>query len=169
MRLFVLAVAALPALACRGERAGGADSTRVDTAEASATAEPSPCRLVSAGDVRAITGTDVRLVERGSVEDADGDCANFVAPDGAMYLAVSELESMTEFTSALSAPPPDRFPIRTALTGLGDEAMLYRDEESADRYLVTRVGERGAALVALDDSITEDQLRELARGVLRKL
>lgn len=156
----VAAGVALLALAgCRGERPAARPDS-VDTAAEEAAAEE--CIALPAADITSITGTSVRAVAAGSVAGADGDCGNYASPDGAMYVSVSTLASMADFTRVIGAVQPAEFPVRQSLTGLGDEAMLFSSDDSRARRLVVRKGERGVIIASFDESVTDDQLQQLA-------
>lgn len=151
-----VALVALSALAaCRGERT----TARPDTAE---------CALLTSADVSEITGTSVRAAPADSGVGADGDCATYVTPDGTVYVSISRLASMAEFTRAIGLSPA-RYPVRESLTGIGDEAMLFSNDDSGGRRLVARRGDRGAVVVTFDESVTDDQLVQLAARAVERL
>jgi hypothetical protein len=123
------------------------------------------CSIVTVDDVKKITGTDVRNIPRTSKVGAGGGCANYVTSDGKLYLGVSELMSASEYKSYVAAVPDDVYPKREKLTGVGDEAVLMKDNSGKLRYLLARKGNHGVVLFPFytnHSSPTDDQLKKLA-------
>lgn len=127
------------------------------------------CRVLTATDIREITGATVHLIGRGDSPGAGGTCGNYATPDDDAYLGVNALESASEYTMAVAAVPEDVYPKRQAMPGLGDQAILMKDETGMLRYLVARKGGRGVVLFPLGRAgraMSDAQLRELAERAL---
>jgi hypothetical protein len=148
-----------------------ADPPRRDTAATGgpATDRVGGCRVLTATDIREITGAAVHLIGRGASPGAGGTCGNYATPDDDAYLGVNALESAADYTTAVSAVPEDVYPKRQAIPGLGDQAILMKDETGMLRYLVARKGNRGVVLFPLGHAgraVSDAQLRELAERAL---
>jgi hypothetical protein len=129
------------------------------------------CSIVTVGDVKKITGTDVRNIPRASKPGAGGGCANYITSDGKLYLGVSELMSASEYKSYVAAVPNDVYPKREKLTDIGDEAVLMKDNSGQFRYLLARKGNHGIVLFPFHtnhSAPTDDQLKKLATLALSR-
>ncbi len=127
------------------------------------------CSILTAADIKAVTGADVRPVTRGAVLGAGGTCGNYITPDSQAYLGVNRLESQSEFGASVSAVPDDVYPNKQSLAGLGDEAVLFKDETGHLRYLVARNGGKGVVVFPLGGGeISDEQLRQLAERALSR-
>jgi hypothetical protein len=125
-----------------------------------------PCNLLTSADIKAVTGTEVQSMDRDPTKGAGGTCGNFKTPDGQAYLGINRLTSSVEYKMALGAVPEDVYPIRRSILGLGDEAVLMKDETQRIKYLVARKGNAGVVLFPLGARISDDQLRQLAERAL---
>lgn len=128
------------------------------------------CAILTAADIGAVTGVEVHLIARGQSPGAGGTCGNYATADGDAYLGVNALERASEYAASVSAVPEDIYPTRTAVAGLGDEAVLMKDDTGMLRYLVARKGERGVVLFPLGRqgrAMSDDQLQRLAEQALR--
>jgi hypothetical protein len=134
-----------------------------------AAATTSSCNLLTASDIAAATGAVVKRIERGAVTGAGGTCVNFATNDDRAYLGMNELTTAGDFASAVAAVPKDIYPTRVALSGLGDEAVLFSNSDKM-RYLVARKGAGGVVLFPMGEgsSMTNDQLRQLAAQALSR-
>ncbi len=126
------------------------------------------CSILTAADVERITGAKVQNVARLSRPGAGGTCANYTTPDGRLYLGVSQLNSASDYEMAVKSVPESVYPKREKLRGVGDEAILMKDESGRLRYLVARKGNRGVVLFPLDKSPNDDQLKKLALQALSR-
>jgi hypothetical protein len=154
---------ALAAIAC----GGGETVEREPEAAPETPASESGCDLLTAEDVQSATGTSASLVERDPMRGLGGTCANFVDGNGQPYLGVNRHISSGDYASAVDAVPPDLYPTRTPMSGLGDEAVLMSGEGGL-RYLVARKGDLVVVLFPLGEGMkmTDDQLRGLAQKAL---
>jgi hypothetical protein len=109
-------------------------------ATAIAGAAKEECLILTAADVKNVTGTQVQQVARGSKPGAGGTCTNYATADGDLSLGVSQLSSISEYQTAIAAVPEDIYPKREKLSGVGDEAVLMKDDSGRMRYLVARKG-----------------------------
>jgi hypothetical protein len=82
-------------------------------------------------------------------------------------LGVNRLSGAAEFTSSVNAVPADVYPEKDPLTGLGDEAVLFKGLGGL-RYLVARQGTSGVVLFPLGEGfkMSDKQLQELAAKAL---
>jgi hypothetical protein len=126
------------------------------------------CLILTAADVKNVTGTEVQQVARGSKPGAGGRCANFATTDGKLYLGVSQLSSVSEYQTAIAAVPVDIYPKREKLSGVGDEGILMKDDRGTMRYLVARKGNRGVVLFPLSRGPSDEQLKNLANLALSR-
>jgi hypothetical protein len=140
----------------------------VGAAVGSAVAAPY-CSMLTQADVQKITGKQVQDVAKGSSPGAGGRCANYATSDGKLYLGISQLDSASEYNRAVASVPESVYPKREKLTGVGDEAILMKDETGLIRYLVARKGDRGVILFPSGAQGTrakpdpsDDQLKKLA-------
>jgi hypothetical protein len=145
----------------------GSGSSQPETADAARSAAEAAegCSVLTAADIKAVTGADVHLIARGSTAGAGGTCGNYATPDSTAYLGVNALQSASAYESAVAAVPEDIYPKRQPLAGLGDQAVLMKDDTGMLRYLVARKGNRGVVLFPLGSGvrgISDDQLRQLA-------
>jgi hypothetical protein len=144
----------------------------VGAAVGSAVAAPH-CSMLTQADVQKITGKQVQDVAKGSSPGAGGRCANYATSDGKLYLGISQLDSASEYNRAVASVPESVYPKREKLTGVGDEAILMKDETGLIRYLVARKGDRGVILFPSGAQGTrakpdpsDDQLKNLAIAAL---
>jgi hypothetical protein len=145
----------------------GPRTSQQETADATSSAAEGAeeCSVLSAADIKAITHVDVHLIHRGSTPGAGGRCGNYATADSTAYLGVNELHSASEYQAAVGAVPEDIYPRRQAVPGLGDRAVLMKDDTGMLRYLVALNGTRGVVLFPLGIAvrgISDDQLRQLA-------
>jgi hypothetical protein len=154
-------------IACfAGCRRGSPTSHRERSdASPSAAEEARECGALTAADIKAITAAVVHLIARSSSAGAGGTCGNYATQDGTAYLGVNALQTASEYDMAVAAVPEDVYPKRQAVPGLGDQAVLMKDDTGMLRYLVARKGSRGVVLFPLGSGvrgISDDQLRQLA-------
>ncbi len=127
------------------------------------------CSILTASDVQQITGKQVQNIATGSKPGAGGRCANYATSDGKLYLGVSQLNSASEYNTAVAAVPESVYPKRDKITGVGDEAILMKDTTGKIRYLVARKGSRGVILFPFSGSaISDQQLQKLAAVALSR-
>lgn len=124
------------------------------------------CLILTAADVKKVTGTQVQQVARGSKPGAGGRCANYATVEGELYLGVSQLSSVSDYQRAIAEVPEDIYPKREKLSGVGDEAILMKDDRGTMRYLVARKGNRGVVLFPLSQGPSDEQLKKLANVAL---
>lgn len=121
------------------------------------------CSVLTAADVQQVTGKEVHNIAQQSIAGAGGRCANSATSDGKMFLGVSQLTSVSDFKTAVAAVPESVYPKRDVLKGIGDEAILMKDDTGKLRYLVARKGNRGVILFpSYRSGISDEQLRQLA-------
>jgi hypothetical protein len=125
------------------------------------------CNVLTPADIKAVTGVEVEPLPRGSSPGAGG-CANFKTHDGNAYLGVNRYRGSGKYQTAVGSVPESVYPKRTPVTGLGDEAVLMKDETGMLRYLVARKGETTVVLFPLSAArkMSDDQLRQLAERAL---
>jgi hypothetical protein len=111
-------------------------------------ADAQTCNVLTPADIKAVTGDDVQPLAKGASPGAGG-CANFKGADGHAYLGVDRHRGAGAFQTAVSSVPQDAYPVRTPVAGLGDEAVLMKDETGRMRYLVARKGENTVVLFPL--------------------
>jgi hypothetical protein len=126
------------------------------------------CSILTAADVKNVTGTQVQQVARGSKPGAGGTCANYATADGDLYLGVSQLSSVSEYQTAIAPVPEDIYPKREKLSGVGDEAVLMKDDSGRMRYLLARKGNHGVVLFPLSKGATDEHLKKLATLALSR-
>jgi hypothetical protein len=126
------------------------------------------CAVLTAADVTAVTGAAVTAVARGAFAGAGGTCGNYATAAGEGYLGVNRLTSAAEYSASIDAVPADVYPVRERLTGLGDEAVLFKDRAVRPyiRYLVARQGAGGVVIFPHTDAISDDALKQLAAKAL---
>lgn len=149
--------------------AAACSSPKTEVHQQGGEATTATCNLLTAADVVAATGAVVKRIERGAVTGAGGTCVNFATNDDRAYLGVNELATSGDFASAVAAVPKNIYPTRDALSGLGDEAVLFSNSDKM-RYLVARKGAGGVVLFPMGEgsSMTNDQLRQLAAQALSR-
>jgi hypothetical protein len=128
------------------------------------------CPILPAADIKAITGAEVHLIARGASPGAGGTCGNYATPDNAAYLGVSVLQTASEYDVAVAAVPQDAYPKRRPVAGLGDQAILMKDDTGILRYLVARKGDHGVVLFPLGRAgrqMSDVQLTQLAERAIR--
>ena len=96
-----------------------------------------PCNVLTPADVKAVTGQEVQPLARGESPGAGG-CANFKSSDGHAFLGVDRHRGVGAYQTAVGSVPKDVYPQRTQVPGLGDEAVLMKDDTGRMRYLVAR-------------------------------
>ena len=152
------------------QRRGSRGESRSPEASGDPPASPaSQCEILTAADVLAVTGVTVMRVERGAVTGASGTCVNFITADSLAYLGVNRLNSAGEYTASVNAVPADVYPTRDAVSGLGDEAVLFKGPGMS--YLVVRKGASGVVLFPMGQGagMPDPQLRDLAPRALGRL
>jgi hypothetical protein len=162
--LFVVAAAACD----RGTAAPQREAAPASLASAATTRE---CRMVTPADIKAITGAEVHLIARGASPGAGGTCGNYATPDGAAYLGVNVLQTASEYDMAVAAVPQDVYPKRQPVTGLGDQAVLMKDDTGILRYLAALKGNQGVVLFPLGTAgrrMSDAQLRQLAERAISR-
>jgi hypothetical protein len=140
-----------------------------EAAASSQTDDARGCRILTAADIREIAGASVHLIDRGASPGAGGTCGNYATDENDAYLGVNALESASEYAAAVAAVPVDVYPRREAIPGLGDEAVLMKDDTGMLRYLVARKSNRGVVLFPLGraaQAMSDTQLRQLAERAL---
>ena len=146
------------------------DRSRPETAAAGSDKldRSAECAILTAADIRSITGTTVVAVSRGSTPEAGGTCGNYATPSGIPYLGVNRLSSPSEYASSANAVPADVYPDRRPLTGIGDEAVMFRGP--GVRYLLARQGGTGVVLFPLVNQaqLSDEHLVALAQRALMK-
>jgi hypothetical protein len=83
---------------------------------------------------------------------------------------VSVLQDASEYDMAVGAVPLDVYPKRRPGAGLGDQAILMKDDTGILRYLVARKGSHGVVLFPLGRAgrkMSDAQLRQLAERAIR--
>jgi hypothetical protein len=133
-------------------------------------ADTTGCGILTAADIKAITGAEVHLIARGASPGAGGTCGNYATQDNAAYLGVSVLQNASEYDMAVAAVPQDVYPKRRPVAGLGDQAILMKDDTGILRYLVARKGNHGVVLFPLGRAgrkMSDAQLRQLAERAIR--
>jgi hypothetical protein len=135
--------------------------------QAKKASQPADCNVLTPADIKGVTGVEVQPLPRGSSPGAGG-CANFQTVDGTAYLGVSRYRGPGKYQTAVASVPESVYPKRTPVTGLGDEAVLMKDETGLLRYLVARKGETTVVLFPLSGAkkMSDDQLRQLAERAL---
>jgi hypothetical protein len=152
---------------------GGHDTDAQQQTASSGSTNAAPvngCTILTPADIRAVTGIEVHLIARGQSPGAGGTCGNYATAEGDAYLGVNALERASEYTASVSAVPEDVYPQREAVAGLGEEAVLMKDDTGMLRYLVARKGERGVVLFPLGRqgrAMSDGQLRQLAERALQ--
>jgi hypothetical protein len=126
-----------------------------------------PCNVLTLADIKAVTGVDVQPLARGGSPGAGG-CANFKTADDHAYLGVNRYRGPGKYETAVASVPESVYPKRTPVPGLGDEAVLMKDDTGKLRYLVARKGETTVVLFPLSfkQPMSDDQLRKLAERAL---
>jgi hypothetical protein len=148
---------------------GSASSQRETAASHKVSVESTGCRVLTAADIKGITGVDVHPIGRGALPGAGGTCGNYASTESDAYLGVNALQTAAEYDMAVAAVPHDIYPKRLPVAGLGDQAVLMKDETGLLRYLVARKGNHGAVLFPLGgglQEISDDQLRQLAERAI---
>lgn len=150
---------------------GGAAPRREAAAAPAGSADTATgeCRILTAADIKAITGAEVHLIARGASPGAGGTCGNYATAESDAYLGVNALQGPSAYDMAVAAVPEEIYPKRQAVAGLGDQALLMKDETGLLRYLVARQGGRGVVLFPLGREgrkISDAQLRQLAERAL---
>jgi hypothetical protein len=85
------------------------------------------------------------------------DCA----VNGKLYLGISVVSSRAELDA--SAPPSQVYPVKQPISGLGDEATLYKTDAAGKvRFLVVRKSDKGFTMAPFSQSISDEQLTQLA-------
>jgi hypothetical protein len=155
--------AALTLAACGGEAPDAShDSGGRYPADA-----PGECAVLTAADIHLATGMVVKAVLRGSTPGAGGTCGNYVtAGSGELFLGINRLSSRREYAASVAAVPREVYPEKRALTGLGEEAVLFVGP--GVRYLVARQGNEGIVIFPLVDerTLSDAQLRNLAERAM---
>jgi hypothetical protein len=120
------------------------------------------CRLLTAFDIKAMTGERVRPVLIGP-----GRCANYETMDGMPYLAISTMASEAEYRATVDAIRPGAYADVERLDTIGDEALLFKGE-GKDRpgMLIARRRRTGVLLFARSARISDRRLREFAAKAL---
>ena len=109
-------------------------------------------------------------VARGSFAGAGGTCGNYTNADGEPYLGINRLTSAADYRASLAAVPDSIYPVRQALPGIGEEAVLFSDSAQNPhlRYLIARSGEQGIVIFPFSNAhLTDDQLKDLAAAALK--
>ena len=135
-----------------------------------AAAPTNECAILPSATIQQVTGTAVNGVARGSFPGAGGTCGNYTTADGTPYLGINRLTSSADYRSSLAAVPSDIYPVRQAIAGLGEEAVLFSDSAQTPhfRYLVARSGDKGVVIFPFSAShITDTQLTQLATTALQ--
>jgi hypothetical protein len=135
---------------------------------AATTKEQGECAILSAADIASLTGVEVRSVAPHAVVGAGGNCGNYATADSQLYLGVNRLSSVSEFELAVRSVPTDVYPVREPITGLGDEAILFKEPQMSLRYLVARAGSHGVVLFHAGTSPSDQQLGQLAALALTR-
>lgn len=149
---------------------GGSSDTSKEPRGRDQAAASSQCNVLTTADIQAVTGATVHKIERGGAIGAGGTCVNFASADGQAYLGVNDLKSSGAYTASVGAVPEDVYPTKQPVSGLGDEAVLFKGPGGL-RYLVARKGERGVVLFPMGEgaAMSDDQLRTLAEKTLAAL
>lgn len=81
------------------------------------------------------------------------------------FAEVNQLSSRAEYAASVAAVPQDVYPEKTALTGIGEEAVLFSG--AGARYLVARKDDAGVVIFPLIDErrLSDAHLRGLAEQV----
>ncbi|HEY9504999.1 MAG TPA: hypothetical protein VIQ27_03415 [Gemmatimonadales bacterium] len=151
---------------------GGRNTAAQQETASSRSANATPiagCAILTPADIRGVTGAEVHLIARGDSPGAGGTCGNYATADGAAYLGVNALETASEYATSVRAVPADVYPRREPVAGLGDEAVLMKDDTGMLRYLVARKGQRGVVLFPLGRqgrAMSDGQLRQMAERAL---
>jgi hypothetical protein len=128
------------------------------------------CPALDAAAIASVTGTPVRAVARGSFPGGGGTCANYVTEAGQPYLGINDLAAIGDYASTIAAVPSAIYPVKTPLTGVGDEAILFQDqaERPSIRFLVAHQASHTIVLFPLSGatSLTTAQLQQLAATAL---
>jgi hypothetical protein len=135
--------------------------------QAKKASQPADCNVLTPADIKAVTGVEVQPLPRGGSPGAGG-CANFKTADGHAYLGVNRYRGPGKYQTAVASVPESVYPKRTPVTGLGDEAVLMKDDTGKLRYLVARKGETTVVLFPLSftEPMSDEQLRKLAERAL---
>ena len=160
----------LVAVAVAGCGSSGTAAQERTAASHQPNAAPPGCAILTPADILAVTGIEVHLIARGQSAGAGGTCGNYATAEGDAYLGVNALETASDYAASVSAVPQDVYPRREGLVGLGDEALLMKDDTGMLRYLVARKGQRGVVLFPLGRkgrAMSDGQLRQLAERALR--
>ena len=138
-------------------------------------ADAQPCNVLTAADIKAVTGDNVQPLAKGASPGAGG-CANFKDASGHAYLGVNRHRGAGAYQIAVSSVPADVYPDRKPVPGLGDEAVLMKDETGRLRYLIARKGDTTVVLFPLtydkasggkvQYKISDAQLRQLGERAL---
>jgi hypothetical protein len=89
--------------------------------------------------------------------------------DSLACLGVNRLNSAGEYTASVNAVPADVYPTRDAVSGLGDEGVLFKGPGM--RSLVIGKGAAGVVLFPMGQGagMSDAQLRDLASRALGSL
>jgi hypothetical protein len=119
------------------------------------------CPMLTAADIKSVTGAQVHPIARLSATGAGGTCGNYATASGENYLGVNQLSSPAEYQASVAAVPADVYPEKETLSRVGDEAVVFKAPGHI-RYLVARSGNRGVVLFYAGETPTDEQLKQLA-------
>jgi hypothetical protein len=125
---------------------------------------------LTAADIKAITGEDVRLVPPRSLPCSDGTCGAYIGPTGEIYLQISILTGQRDIDQAIQGVNTRLLTVHQQPEGVGDRADLFRDDVRSPciRYLIVQQGDAGVILLPDGDGVlaTDEQLFALATRAL---
>jgi hypothetical protein len=129
------------------------------------------CPSLTAADVKALTGEDVRPVAPKEFAIGGNTCGNYVNAAGKPFVSVRILTTQQAIDWATRSVPTDVFKVHEQPNGLGDQADFYKDQAPSPtmRYLVVRKGGAAVELMPFTGarSLTDEQLFKLAIKALQ--
>ena len=137
--LVALMVGAVALLAACSPAAPASPSTTALVAPAAST----ECAALPSATIQQVTGHARSRCGPRLLPGAGGTCGNYTNADGKPYLGINRLTSSADYRASLAAVPDSIYPVRQALPGIGEEAVLFSDSAQNPqlRYLVARAGE----------------------------
>lgn len=171
--VFLTACGSRPAVNTAAAPVAPAAATSAPAANAAASSNAAAsgsdkCSILSAADIKAATGEDVHLIPKG-VAGASFDC-DYATDNGQVYLGM-DLDATKQAYTA-DAPDSGTYPMKESVSGLGDEATLYKsDAKGSLTDLTIWKGSHGVSIAPLGYPIRidEDQLKKLGAAVAAKL
>ncbi len=161
--MMLVAVTVLMTVACGGSSSSAASS-----------GSGKNCRLLSTNEVKSIAGLEVTAVEPIAAAAAIGNCGNYMTSDNKVVLAFTKLASASLYDNTVKEAEDmkDTYTEQHELTGLGTKAMYFKGTIKygiQSRYVVVTTGKAAFVMFPMSDSLTDDQIKQLAAKAVTHL